>query len=375
MDDKVVLRHEPIRILQVVTVMNRAGLETMLMNYYRNIDRTKIQFDFLVHRDEKGDYDDEIMSLGGRIYHLRPISLKSMLTYQRQLAEFFQKHSEYRVVHSHLDALSALPLSAAKKAGIPMRIAHSHTSNFDKDAKIIIRYIAKLFIRRYATDFLGCSEAAVHFMFGNKLPNYMVVNNAIDPAKFRYSPSTRRKIRSQFKLEGRFVIGHVGRFNYPKNHEFLIDIFKEVHDRSPFSLLMLVGSGEGEDTIKEKVHELGLDDSVEFLGLRTDIPDLMQAMDVFVMPSRYEGLPVVSVEAQTSGLPCIFSDVVTAELDVTKNCLFLSLDASLNVWANSILEYINYGRTDTLAKIRWHGYDVGLEAEKLSNLYSDKVRL
>lgn len=366
------LRTQPIRVLQVVAIMDRAGLETMLMNYYRAIDRDKIQFDFLVHRDTPGDYDDEIMSLGGRIYRLPEISLGNMLRYRRLFLDFISQHPEYHIIHSHLDALSALPLSAARAAGIPVRIAHSHTSSFDKNAKYPIRQIAKKFIKLYATDFFGCTKDAIDFMFGKSIPSSKVIHNAIDAAVFRHDKTKRVAMQKALGLDNNhLVIGHVGRFSYPKNHSFLIDIFAQLHKKRPNTTLLLVGSGDGEANIKQKVVALGLENSVKFLGLRPDIPDIMQAMDVFVMPSLYEGLPVVSIEAQAAGLQCVFSDVVTSSLDVTGNCTFIGLDESPQAWASKIIALSHRQRADQSQQIAAKNYDSHTEADKLSKFYTD----
>jgi glycosyltransferase involved in cell wall biosynthesis len=355
---------EPVRVLHVVTIMNRAGLETMLMNYYRTIDRTKVQFDFLVHRAEKGDYDDEIKKLGGRIYRFDPITIKSMPNYKKKMMKLLKNHPEYRVVHSHLDALSALPLAAAKKAKVPLRIAHSHNTGFDKNAKIIMRYIAKHFIRLYATHYFGCSRDAIVFMFGKTIKEYKVINNAINVDDFRFDNSKRNKVRKDLGLGDSFTLGHVGRFSYPKNHEFLIDIFYSVYKQDNNATLLLVGSGHGESEIKKKVAQLKLEENVKFLGLRSDIASIMQAMDVFVMPSRFEGLPVVSIEAQASGLPCVFSDVVTKDLDITGLCEFVSLDNNADAWARRINRTRGVARKDTGKLIKKAGYSVVHQADE-----------
>ena len=364
---------KPLRILHVVTSMNRAGLETMLMNYYQAIDRSKIQFDFLVHRDKKGDYDDEIRSMGGRIYHLPSISFAHLIDYNKRACDFFVNHPEYSIVHSHLDSLSALPLAAAKKANISTRIAHSHTSNFDSGLKKPIRNVTKRLIPKYATDFFGCSNEAMEFMFGKRAAKGgVVISNAIDASKFTFDKKIRKKIRKEFSLpDDCFVVGHVGRFNYPKNHEFIISIFNELLKQEPSAKLMLVGDGENRATIEKQISDLGISKSVILTGVRADIYDLMQAMDVFLMPSRYEGLPVVSIEAQASGLPCVFSDAVTDELDVTGNCIFLPLSQPSDEWAASVINAAGrHKRKKCTELVSNAGFDISTEAGGLSNLYA-----
>ena len=364
---------EPIRVLQVVTKMDRAGLETMLMNYYRHIDRSKIQFDFLTHRSERGAYDDEIESLGGKIYRTLPISPQYVFRYLKDLEQFFRDRPIYKIVHSHIDALSVYPLFAAKKAGTPIRISHSHTNNFDNDMKLPFRIISKSLIPWVATDFWGCSRSAIEFMFGKKIissKKFIVLPNAIDSEKFKYNPNKRKDIRIKLRVDGKFVVGHIGRFAYPKNHEFLIDIFKEIHTTNPNSVLILVGEGEEKERILQKVKQLGLQNDVLFLGVRSDIPDLMQAMDVFLFPSRFEGLGVVLIEAQAAGLPCIASkDVIPEEVNVTGLVKFVSYDAHISKWREEILKSMNVEREDMSYHLKESGYDVVSKSHEMTNMY------
>lgn len=360
--------NEPLRVLHVVTIMNRAGLETMLMNYYRNIDRSKIQFDFIVHRDEKGVYDDEILSLGGNIYKFKPIGISNLLTYPWTMLRFLRRHPEYRTVHSHIDALSALPLMGAKMAGIKMRIAHSHNNNFSVDGKYILRKIIKKPIPYFATRLLACSRSAGDFMFGED-SEYGVFKNAIDLSSFVPNSVSRKLIRASMGIDDELVVGHVGRFSHQKNHTLLINIFKALLVVNPRAKLILVGDGIEKVAIENLVSKLGISSSVFFLGERGDIPDVMQAIDVFVMPSLYEGLPVVSIEAQASGLPCVFSGVVTDELDVTGRCSFVSLESDLEVWVSEIMHFASLPRDDTHDAIKACGYDISTAVLEAENMY------
>jgi len=246
----------PIRILQVVFQMNRAGLETMLMNYYRNIDRQKIQFDFLMCHEGNFDYDAEIRSMGGEIYHIPSITIKKGINSWKALQKFFVIHQEYKIVHCHLDAFSAFVLRAAKKANITIRIAHSHNNGFPLDKKLLLRYIAKSFIPIYATDFWGCSQSALQFMFGKRTvinTKVWILPNAIDIKKFAYCPEIRLQKRASLKVSNKFVVGHIGRFCAQKNQKFLIDIFCELQHIYHQSVLMLIGTGQDERQLKEKV--------------------------------------------------------------------------------------------------------------------------
>lgn len=328
-----------IRILQCVNNMHRAGLETMLMNYYRNIDREKVQFDFLMHREERSDYDDEIESLGGRIFRAPRLYPQNYPAYFRFMEEFFREHPEYQIVHSHIDAMSYFPLLAAKRAGVPVRIAHSHSASIDLDLKYLLKQCYRMLLPTVVTDCLSCGEKAGKFLFRGR--KFTIIPNAIDPTNFRFSPVIREKMRKELGVEGKFVIGHVGRFCYPKNHEFLVQIFSEINKKEKDAVLLLAGEGEKEPQIRALVEKLGISETVRFLGKRSDVNELYQAMDVFVMPSRFEGVPVVGVEAQFAGLPCVFSDKVTREVVFTEDCIYMNLDRTAEDWADRILEYRN----------------------------------
>ena len=281
----------PVRVLHIVTYMGRGGLETMLMNYYRHINRDKVQFDFLVHRDFEADYDKEILTLGGKIYHISRLIPWSH-SYREKLNHFFREHPEYKIVHVHQDCLSSVALQCAKECGILVRIAHSHNNAQDKNLKYLIKLYYMKKIPNYATDLFACSEAAGKWMFGEKA--FQVVHNAIDIEKYKYSPAIAQKVRKQFNIENKIVIGHVGRFNPQKNHEFLIDIFAECIKRNSNVVLMLVGDGNGKKKIVSKVRALGINDKVIFMGVRSDVNELLQAMDVFVFPYGKGGKEVLS---------------------------------------------------------------------------------
>lgn len=324
-----------IRILQVVNDMHRAGLETMLMNYYRNIDRTKIQFDFLTHRPNKSDYDDEIISLGGKVYYAPRLYPQNYPKYFKWMKKFFAEHSEYKIIHSHIDTMSYLPLKAAKKAGVPVRIAHSHNTSIDKNFKYPLKMYFRSRINGVVTDRLACGREAGEFLFKNK--SFKVIPNAVDADIFLYDAHLREKKRRELGLENNLVVGHVGRLSYQKNHKFLIQIFDALIKKEPAAKLVLVGVGEKEQEIREQVKSLGLDESVIFLGNRSDVNELYQAMDVFVLPSLFEGIPVVGVEAQFSDLPCLFSDKTPDEVKFNVRTKFIGLDKAPEFWANEIL--------------------------------------
>lgn len=356
----------PTRILHIVTYMGRGGLETLLMNSFRHIDREKIQFDFLVHRDFRADYDDEIEALGGRIFRLPRLNPFSP-AYRNAVNLFFTQHPEYRIVHCHLDCMSAIPLAAAKKARIPVRIAHSHNSNQDKNLKYLLKRYYMHKIPAVATHFFACSQAAGEWMFPGQ--NVTVVNNGIETGKFAYSPAIRAQVRQELGIRSELVLGHVGRFMPQKNHHFLIDIFAEVHKRDPKAKLLLMGEGPLEQQVQEKVHSLGLDHDVRFLGVRADVNRILQAMDVFVLPSLYEGLGMVAVEAQTSGMFCVLSSAVPSVCKMTGNVTFVPLEDPPAVWAEQIIAGASRKRVDQRTAITAAGYDIQTTADYLQSFY------
>lgn len=359
-----------IRVLQIVTYMGRGGLETMLMNYYRYIDRTKVQFDFLVHRKYEADYDKEIKSLGGKIYRLSVLNPFSF-SYRQELNSFFKEHKEYQIVHVHQDCLSSIILKSAKRNNVKVRIAHSHSISQDKNIKYLIKMFYRQFIPKYATDLMACGEAAGKWMFSGS--QFCVLNNSINTELYSFNEEKRKRVRAEFNIaENELVIGHVGRFSPPKNHDFLIKTFKEVIQKENAKLL-LVGDGNLRGIIENEIENLGLKENVIFTGVRSDVADLMQAMDVFVFPSLYEGLPVTMVEAQAAGLPCVISDNVPSECIITEGLVTkCSLNDSEDVWVNYILESINKLRKDTRKEIINAGFDIKDSAKKLQEFYLAK---
>ena len=357
-------------VLQVVTHMNRGGLETMLMNYYRSIDREQLQFDFLTHRPYEGDYGDEIKRMGGKLYHL-PVLNPFSGSYKRTLRRFFLEHPEYQIVHVHQDCLSGVILKIAKECGIQVRIAHSHTANQARDLKYPIKLFCRRSIPRYATRLMACGKDAGNWMFRGA--DFQVLNNAIDTRQYIYDPAKRETMRTQLEIgQDELVLGHVGNFTPTKNNLFLVDIFHQVKRLFPHTRLILVGDDVGEiaNQTREKVKSLGLEDSVIFTGIRSDVPDLLQAMDVFVFPSNYEGLPMTMVEAQASGLPCLISDKVPIECKMTALVQQISLAEGAEVWAKKAIAAAKETvREDTSAQIKAAGFDIAENAKWLQSFY------
>lgn len=365
------VKQQPIRVLNLFTIMDRGGAETMVMNYYRHIDRTKIQFDFLVHREQRGAYDEEIESMGGKIYRMCPVYPQNFARYKRDLHSFFQSHPEYKIIHSHMSELGYFVFREAERQGVPVRICHAHNAPNGFDAKMIVRTYLKKRMMPYLTHLFICGEASGKWLYGEKNKSrFLMLNNAIDAVSYIYDLSKREEMRRHLGLADELVIGHVGRFNPQKNHSFLIDIFAALLKKEPNAVLLLVGGGEGMSKMQEKAQELGIAEHVRFLGVRSDVADLMQAMDVFVFPSLYEGLPVTMVEAQAAGLPCIISDKVPTECILTEGLVdIMPLSASPEAWAEKILAKRAIPRTDRRAEIAAHGFDITTEAVKLQEFY------
>lgn len=359
--------NKPIRVLQIVTYMGRGGLETMLMNYYRLIDRTKVQFDFLVHRDFEADYDREIADLGGRIYRV-PRLVPWSGKYKRALNEFFRSHPEYRIVHVHQDCLSAVALKQAKECGVPVRIAHAHTSNTDLNWKRIFKKHYMKQIPKYATCLFACGDDAGKWMFGGA--PFVLLRNAINTNKYTFSADIAENTRKGLGIpKDAFVIGHVGRFITVKNHLFLVRLFAEIRKTNKNAILLLVGDGEMRSIVESRISSLGLTDSVVLTGLRSDVCSLMCAMDVFVFPSLYEGIPLSLIEAQASSLPCVISDRISEGCEVTGGLVTrLPLSAPIGDWASAVTAE-RIPRKNRYDEISRAGYDIFESERNLQKFY------
>ncbi|MGZ9868307.1 glycosyltransferase family 1 protein [Priestia endophytica] len=362
----------PIRILHVFGKLNAGGAETMLMNIYRNIDRSKIQFDFIVHTQEECFYDQEIKQLGGRIYRIPNFTGKNILSYISSWKQFFIVHPEYKIIHTHVRSTASIFLYLAKKHKVTT-IAHSHSTSNGKGVSAIVKNLMQFPIRYLADHLVACSDNAAQWLFGKKIIKQkavIILKNAIDTNKFIYNADIRKNQRSKLAVEDKFVLGHIGRFNEAKNHEFLIRTFSEVIKKQPNSVLLLIGEGELQASIRNLVSQLKLEDYIYFLGARGNISDILQAFDVFVFPSLFEGLPVTLIEAQASGLKIIASDVITKEVKLTDIIDFESIQSSPEHWANKILEHSkSYKRNNTQKLIVDAGYDISSTVNWLENFY------
>lgn len=349
--------------------MNRAGAETMIMGYYRMLDKTRFHVDFAVHGDGAGAYDDEIRSLGGEIYHLPP--RMNPVSNIRSLMELIRKNN-YDIVHSHADVATGLSMFAAHRCGVPVRIAHSHNTEFQTRnlVHLQVQRIFKLMIRRYASVNFACSDLAGRFLFDDA--PFMLIHNAVELERFRYDEKVRQQTRNELGCtEKDKIILSVARFNYQKNHARMIRIFNAAHAMDPNLRLLLAGDGELRGETMQLCRELGLEDSVQFLGVRSDVNRLYQASDLFFMPSLFEGLPVTGVEAQASGLKCLFSDAITREVQLLAQTQYCSLDAEDRVWAEMMLSMLSSSddRTKGIRIVAEKGYDLNQASAKLMDIY------
>lgn len=366
----------PIRVAQVLGEMNTGGVESIILGYYRAIDRTQIQFDFFVDEASQLPFRAEMEAMGARIFMLP--SLHKPQAYVPALRALLQEN-DYPIVHANANTLNVFPLYAAWLAKVPVRINHSHsTASLGEGARSLAKYVLRPSARTFATDFFACGHLAGQWLFGTKAMHQKkvhIAHNAIDLGEYAYDANMRHAVREALSLGDGPVIGHVGRFCYPKNHDFLLRMFAALAPRLQDARLMLIGDGETMPAARALAKTLRIEDRVLFLGARDDIPRLLSAMDLFAMPSRYEGLPVVGVEAQAAGLPCLFSTRITPEVGLTADVRFLPLRAP-EAWAQAALELLTPrpARTACLDLLAAQGYDIHQEVEALSEQYLRMVQ-
>lgn len=367
---------EPIRILHIVGAMNRGGAETLLVELYRHIDRTKVQFDFLIYNysGKPGAFDDEIIALGGKIFEAKRRFYKGPVSYCKELKDFFKEHPEYKIIHAHQYATSGYMLWSAKKTTKPVTIAHSHIAFPVTDfLRRCADSVGKKLLHKYADFYFGCSEDAIVELSGKPTDNKtrFVMSNAIDVEKFAFSADLRTSWRKSLGAdENTLVLGNVARFTYQKNHEHLIRLFAEVVKKNDNSILVLAGDGSLRTQTEELAKELCVYEKIKFLGIRPDVQDIVNAFDVFVMPSRYEGLGIVLIEAQANGLPCVMSaDVIPEEADTGAGLVTrVSLDKTPEKWADACL---NAGNRKTSEEVRPAIVDAGFDINAVSAWLQD----
>ena len=370
--------NKKIKVLHVIGKRPQGGIGTFLYNITEKIDHSKFEFEFLINgSSEPGEFDKKMKMLGANVHVLPELKYKNTFLYLKSLEEFYLKHHDYDVIHIHSAILTLFNYWANKKYGNAIIAVHSHSTKYsDKFLNSIRNYFLHYPVKRIADAFFACSNSAANFLFGktDKVKKEVyIIQNSIEVEKYKFDPEVRSEVRRKLDIKNRLVVGHVGAFLPVKNHEFIIDIFFELKKIEKNALLILVGTGELEDKIKNKVKKLDLANSVLYLGRRTDVHDLMQAFDVFILPSQFEGVPLVGVEAQASGLPCIFSSAITCDIKVLSCAKFIDLSAGSMYWAKEIQKSSKYYRNDTSEELISAGYDIQNSVAKLQESYSSVV--
>jgi len=372
------IQSEPKRVLQAFISNDRGGLTGYICQNYRWIDKTKVQFDFLTY-DETIDFKSEFEKYGARFFIIpRPTHLFSFIKAFNNII----KNNRYEFIHFNLSYANIIPVLVAYACGVKIIVIHSHSTAIDS-AKVSTRFfknivhkIGRKILKYVCTDFLACSQKAGQWMYTSEVlgsGRFHIAKNAIDIEKYRLNPAKRAALRDELGIgNDTFVIGHVGRFTFQKNHEFLIEIFKEIYKRNKNSKLILIGKGKNEVKIKQMVQTCGFGDKVLFLGYREDIPELMSVMDCFVLPSRFEGLGIVGVEAQAAGLPTFFSTEIPKELKLTPLAYSLSLHDDSKLWADKILQVNGKNRENFELKLIAEGYDIRTEIGEMLKFYLSK---
>lgn len=369
------MEKEPVKVLYFVDRMLRGGIQSLVIDWVTKFDKEKIHIDFLLLDDgNKYELEEVLTNLGCKVYKLKDIWVRNPIDFiklDKALNEFFKLHHDYKVVHLHSTSKNYMVLKYAKKYGIPIRIAHSHNIEFQTKSlyKKIFGNILKPNLIKYATDYFACSKLAGEWLFGKK-QKIKIIHNAIDYEKFKFDNNIRIHMRQQLKFSNEdIVVGHVGRFTNQKNHNFLIDIFYELYLKNRNYKLLLVGTGEKQDEINNKIKSLGIQENVLFVGFSNEVNKIMQAMDIFVFPSLYEGLGLVLIEAQASGLPCVTSkDVVPIEVKINENLKFLELKNNPKDWADEIAN-IQLKRKSVTNEIKESGYLIDDIVEELTEFY------
>ena len=368
----------PVRIAHIIGKMRNGGVEAVVINYYRNIDRSKVQYDFIIDEDSPYTvHQERITDLGGRLIKIPPY--QKQLEYQKKLYRLFTEN-HYTLVYSHINTLSVFPLFAAYRAGVPIRIAHNHsTAGEGEFARNVMKYSLRPFAKLFPTHLCACSRFAGEWMYGKsevESGHVIIWQNALDTKRFAYNESLRNETRRALNIQDKLVVGHAGRFMNQKNHNFLIDVFAEIHKRRNDSVLLLAGEGPLMEAVIEKVNRLGLSECVIFIGSVNDMERYYNAMDLFIFPSFYEGLGMSSVEAQISGLPVICSDRVPDEAAICENIKFLSLKKTASEWADEALRLSeNHIRKSMATEAIKHGFDIKTQAAKMNRWYCELLKI
>lgn len=362
---------KPIRILQMIGSLNVGGSQSMIINIYKAIDREIIQFDFVIDHAGYLHYKEMLENMGAKIYVMPSFMGYNFLEIKRAWDTFFTEHPEYRVLHTHVRSYASIFLPIAKKHGVKT-IIHSHSTSNGRGMIAIYKYILQYPLRYQADYYFGCSKESGCWLFGRKIvnkDNFLVIKNGIDVNKYIPNESVRTKVRDEFGFaDSDIVYGHVGRFHESKNYPFLLKVFCEISKRKSNSKLVLVGDGELKKDIIQEAKDLDISEKIIFTGIRDDIASILQGFDCFLFPSKWEGLPVTLVEAQAAGLPCIVSDKITREVNLTDSIIYLPIDSGVDEWVNEAL-CLTGKRMDNASKIRKKGFDIAESAKMLEKLY------
>ncbi|WP_002146221.1 glycosyltransferase family 1 protein [Bacillus cereus] len=372
--------HRIKRVLHIVSAMNRGGTENLLMNMYRNLNKNKIQFDFVSHRSGQDDFDEEIIGMGGKIYKIPSLGQVGPYKYIKNLVEIISNNG-YVAVHVHTDYQGGFAAIAAQMSNVKRRICHSHSNNWPKGSGVIAKITLRILqsIIKYAgTNFCACSVEAARFLFGEKMiknDKVQVIKNAIDINQFTNEDiRDTDSLRKEFNIpEGAKIIGHIGRFSQSKNHSFLLRILKEILKKDTNFIAILVGDGPLKDSIENEAKKLGIYNNIRFLGVREDIPRLMKVFDVFIFPSIFEGFGMVVLEAQCVGVPCVVSDTIPKSVDMNLEIIsFVGLDEKVGKWSDEIYKALLKGRPERekiINNIVKSGFDVNSNVLDWLSLY------
>ena len=364
-----------IRVLQVIGSLYLGGSQTMVMNLYRNIDRRKMQFDFIIDHTVDMDFEEEIKRLGGKIYIMPTFKGYNIVQVIKAWNHFFASHPEYKVIHSHVRSYASVYLPIAKKYGLKT-VIHSHSTSNGSGFSALVKQIMQYPLRYQADCYVGCSQHAGKWLFGQKVvegSKFYVLQNAIDIKGYQYNEVARDLIRKELGLNSEILFGHVGRFHESKNPIFLLEVFHQLHCKMPNSKLAMVGDGDLRTKIEEKIRQLDLEENVYLLGTRSDVKAILQAMDCFLFPSCWEGVPVTVVEAQAAGLPCFVSDTVTKDVGVSELVHYLPINQGTEPWIKAIIDD-KLERKSVAEEIKHAGFDITSTSKWLMDLYMELLK-
>ena len=364
---------DKVYVLQMISSLYYGGSQTMIVNLFEKIDRNKVQFDFIIDHDEHNEYRERIEALGGKIYVMPSFTGTNINQVKKAWNDLFNNHPEYSILHSHSRSYASIYLPIAKKHGLKT-IIHSHNTSNGKGLKAMVKNMLQYPLRYIADYYFACSKDAGKWLFGDDITsrdNFYVLNNAIDVDKFKYNPYIRNKYRKEFKLNDEKVFIQVGSFSKQKNHLFSISLFSKIIEIYPDAKLYFVGLGDLYEQIKKQIEDYHLEDSIILLGSRNDVYNLLQMADYYLMPSTYEGLSVAAIEAQTSGIECLLSDMVSSDVKICDSCYLISLDEEL--WLKQISN--DYQRNKDAYKNTINaGFDINTTASWLVDFYQSIIK-